>query len=86
MLKVSFWRIICTYHEGWKQVRKRNEDCHSLCSSGVIAINRWYWRKNNEQIRGHIFFQMLGQIFPSSLILKITLEVWAPVFHGAGRQ
>lgn len=41
------------YHEVWKQERKRNEYHHSLCSSGIIAINRWPWRKNNDQTRGH---------------------------------
>lgn len=35
---------------------------------------------------GDILFQMPGQIFPSSLLSKITLEVWAPGFSGVGWQ
>lgn len=73
-VKSLFLKNCSISYEAWKQERKRNEYCHSLRFSGIIAINRWHWRKNNDQIRD-MLFQILGQIPFLSLMSKITLEV-----------
>lgn len=49
----SFFEEFSTYHEDWKQEGKRKAYRHSLCFSGIIAINRWHWRMNDDPIRGH---------------------------------